>query len=288
MSTLFALDTWFYNSLGSYPFEAKCEILAETGFDGVNLTLWSDESWADVPRIASVRDSFGIDVTGVYTSIADERDQQGIARIQNLIETMVGCSTIDLAVLGSSTASANSDTAGDVAVLPVIERLTQAAAERGIVLSLYHHINSWMETLGDAQRLRDAIDAPNLKLTFSSHHWYLTDGRNPQPTIQAVAPHLSAANFCGSRRVASDNGTAATIELLDEGELDNYYLIGLLKKAKFEGPIGIQGFSMGGDVYSKLSRSAASFRDIEARIEAHPSWLDFRADPIPSALDERA
>lgn len=288
MSTLFALDTWFYNALGSYPFDAKCEILAETGFDGVNLTLWSEESWADVPRIAAVRDTFGIEVTGVYASIVDEHDDEGIRRVHNLIETLEGSSTIDIAVLGSSAASANSDPAGDAAVLPVIERLTQAAAERGIVVSLYHHINSWMETLGDAQRLRAAIDAPNLKLTFSSHHWYLTDGRRPRPTIESVVPHLSAANFCGSRRVPSDNGTAATIELLDEGEQDNFYLIGLLKQAGFTGPIGIQGFSMGGDIYSKLRRSALAFRDIEARIDAHPSWLDFRADPIPSARDERA
>lgn len=286
MSTLFALDTWFYNSLGSYPIEAKCEILAETGFDGINLTLWSEPAWADVARISAIQKEYGIEVAGVYTSIAADDDAEGIERIRELLRTVEGCRLVDLAVLGSTGASSFSDPAGDAKIIPVLDELAALAAEREIVLSLYHHINSWMETLGDAQRLREAVDRPNLALTFSSHHWYLTDGRRPAATVGAVVPHLSAANFCGSRRVPNDTGTAATIELLNDGEQDNFYLIGLLKQAGFDGPFGIQGFSMGGDVYSKLERSARAFRDIERRIDEHPEWLEFRADPIPSARDD--
>jgi sugar phosphate isomerase/epimerase len=284
---LFALDTWFYNSLGSYNYEAKCEMLNELGYDGINLTLWSDESWADAPRIATTRKRFGIEVTGVYASIANEDDTLGIARLRDLLETLDGCRLVDLAILGSRAARVNSDPTGDAAIIRVLEAMLPLAEKRGITVSLYHHVNAWMERLDDAVRLHRALGHPNLKMTFSSHHWYVTDGRSPEKTIKEVLPNLAAANFCGSRRVPNDTGTAATIELIDDGEQDNFYLLGLLARYGFDGPIGLQGFSIGGDVYSKLRRSIAAYRDIQARIERHPEWLDFRMDPIPSARAEK-
>jgi hypothetical protein len=40
--------------------------------------------------------------------------------------------------------------------------------------------------------------------------------------------------------------------------------------------VGIQGFSVGGDVYTKLKRSITAFRDIERRLDAHPEWAQLR------------
>lgn len=78
-NALFALDTWFYNSLGSYNLEAKCEMLAELGYDGINLTLWSDQSWADVARIPEIKERFGIEVTGVYARCRVRTTSRGCA-----------------------------------------------------------------------------------------------------------------------------------------------------------------------------------------------------------------
>lgn len=285
-NALFALDTWFYNSLGSYNLEAKCEMLAELGYDGINLTLWSDDAWADVARIPEIKRRFGIEVTGVYASVSGPDDAEGVRRVSELLETMEGCTLVDFAILGSPEAHTNSDPRGDAAVEKMLKGLLAIAERRGITLSLYHHIGCWMETLDDAMRLCLAVNHPNLKITFSSHHWYLTDGKHPERTLERISPYLSGANFCGSRRVPSDNGTDATIELLDDGEQDNFYLLSLLQKTGFTGPIGVQGFSMGGDVYSKLRRSIAAYEDIRRRLQQHPEWADFRNDPIPSARED--
>jgi len=286
-SRVFALDTWFYNSLGSYSFEARCEMLSQLGYDGINITLWSEQSWADVPAIAGVRDRYGIDVTGVYTSIEDEQDSAGIRRIHELLESVPAGTIVDLAVLGSAEAATNSDRAGDARIADLLAGILPIAEQRGITISLYHHINTWMERLEDALRLCNTVDHPSLRLTFSTHHWYVTDGRNPRKSLTDTAPRMSSANFCGSRRVPNDTGTDATIELIDQGELDNFHMLGLLKSTGFDGPVGIQGFSMGGDAYAKLRHSITAFRDIEARVDAHPAWFDFRPDPIPSAREEK-
>ena len=129
-NALFALDTWFYNSLGSYNLEAKCEMLAELGYDGINLTLWSDQSWADVARIPEIKERFGIEVTGVYASVSGPDDVEGVRRVSELLKTMDGCTLVDLAILGSPEAHTNSDPRGDAAVeqmlknlLPIAERI---------------------------------------------------------------------------------------------------------------------------------------------------------------------
>jgi hypothetical protein len=56
-------------------------------------------------------------------------------------------------------------------------------------------------------------------------------------------------------------------------------LLGQLKKIGFNGMIGFQGWSEGGDAYSKLRRSLEAFRDMERRLEAHPRWADLKLLP---------
>ena len=79
--------------------------------------------------------------------------------------------------------------------------------------------------------------------------------------------------ICGSRKVKD---SIPTLEPLDEGELDNFALLGLLRKLDYHGMVGLQGYSVGGDVYTKLKRSLAVFRDMERRLDAHPAWANLR------------
>ena len=73
----------------------------------------------------------------------------------------------------------------------------------------------------------------------------------------------------------------ATIEVLDDGELDSFIVLGELRRAGYDGFIGIQGYSLGGDAYAKFRRSLAALRDIERRLDEHPQWIDLRPDPLP-------
>ena len=63
-SLIYAMDTSFYHSLGSYTFAARCEMLRELGYDATYLTLWSDAAWADVPLLASVTERYGLRTLG--------------------------------------------------------------------------------------------------------------------------------------------------------------------------------------------------------------------------------
>lgn len=281
--SLSALDNWFYHPLGSYSFNAKNEILSELGYSGINYTLWSEQAWADVPLFGSVQERFGIEVSGVYVAIGGAGDSDGIAQVKGLLESLEGTTQVELAVIGSDEARRNSDPAGDAAVLAVLEDLLEVAARRGITIALYPHSSCWLETLDDGVRLCEKLQHPNLKLVFSSYHWFVAEGRNLRPTLTRALPYLNSVNLCGSRKMASDNGLPATIELISDGAIDNFYTVGTLKDLGFNGAISLQGYAVAGDAYSNLQRSIVAFRDIEARIERHPSWLAMKSDPLPNA-----
>ena len=113
-------------------------------------------------------------------------------------------------------------------------------------------------------------------MVFTGYHWYAVDGTNLSSHLAAVAPYLVLANICGSRRFNNGSGLPATIEPLDEGELDNFALLGALKVQGYDGPVGIQGYSAGGDPYTKLQRSLVAFRGMERRLHEHPEWARLR------------
>lgn len=282
-SHAFVLDTWFYHPFGSSSFEAKCEMAKAAGYDGILFTLWTEQSWADVPRFGAVREQFGVDVTGVYAAINDPSDAASVTQVRELVERLEGCTALELAILGSPAASHNSDPAGDAPVLGMLEGLAGRAEERGITISLYPHAECWMERTQDAVRLVEALGSDAVRAVFSSYHWYVADGSWPDEVLREAAPYLHSVNICGAKRGVGTTGMGASVELLDDGELDNFALLGLLKRFGYRGPIGIQGYSIAGDVYPKIERALRRLREMEARLEAHPDWAQLRNDPLPKA-----
>jgi len=286
--SVYARDTSFYNPLGSYDFDARCEMLCDLGYNATYLTLWKgpaawrDHAWADLSRLAMVRERHGLGVAAVYAwlDIAAPDDHRENAKVLRLLETLEGCTTVELTVTCGDPAIGRSDPAGDAAATRWLRRLLPVAERRGIALALYPHINHWLERIEDAARLCAAIDHPLLRAVFYGFHWYAIDGKDLGARLQLAAPYLHLANLCGSRRRGTGGGGAglpATIEPLDEGELDNFAVLGALRAVGYAGPVGVQGYSVGGDAYAKLRRSLAALRDMQRRLDAHPDWARLRA-----------
>jgi sugar phosphate isomerase/epimerase len=158
--------------------------------------------------------------------------------------------------------------------------MVEAASARQIRLALYPHAGAWLERTADAVRLCQKMDAPLVRAMFTAYHWYAVAGQDLRESIDSVAPYLTSVNVCGSRRVKGWV-MPATIEPLDDGELDTFVVLSELKRIGYQGYVGLQGYSAGGDAYAKFRRSLTGLRDIERRIEAHPRWADLRPDPLP-------
>jgi sugar phosphate isomerase/epimerase len=251
------LDFIFQTALGTYPLAAQCEMLAELGYQGLTMSAWSN----DLKSIAQVKPTWGLDVGAVY--LIYRRGLESF--VTNLFETIEGCTTIELA-LHSGDEVTNFDRQMIQRLLPICER-------RGLEISLYPHARYGMQTTTEAVALCREFNHPRLNIVFNGYHWYATEEQALEQRLDAMWPWLKQVNIAGARRSPLGWGGLATIEPLDEGEMDNFVLLGALERRCFDGRFGVLGWeSMGGDVYGNLRRSVTAFRSMEQRLAAHPEW----------------
>lgn len=266
-NTFFAMDTCFLTSTGKYGLRARCEMLQELSYDGSYLSLLKKQDWEDLPSAERVAAECGVPLQGVYYTL--DMDTPGsVEEARAVIDALQSCKTVELAVTGSSRTHAPSDPGADPVVIALLAPLIAAAEAKGITLVLYPHIGLWLERTSDAVRLCKTINHPNLRASFGAFHWFAVDGTRLDQVIAEVAPYLHSVNICGCAKV----NDRAQILPLDQGTLDNFALLALLSQAGYRGPIGLQGFSVGGDVYGKLKQSLDSYRSMAARVKSHPDW----------------
>jgi sugar phosphate isomerase/epimerase len=271
---VYAMDTYFYNSLGAYEFDARCEMLKELGYDATYLTCWHEAAWEDVKRLGQVKRRFGLDVAACYVTLdlAEDLSSPRHRQVIELIEQVEGCWNIELSVRW--TGRETSDPAGDEQAAGVLAELLRRAEKRQIQLLLYPHLNHWVERIEDGVRLCRQVRHPHLGVVFCGFHWYAADGKNLPLRLEEAKPYVRLANLCGSRRAPGQ--AVPSIEPLDSGELDNFSVVTQLQNIGYDGLIGFQGYGIGGDVYTMLRRSLGAFRDIERRVQEHPEWGKLR------------
>jgi hypothetical protein len=118
---LFAMDTFFYNSVGYYPFETRCDMLRELGYDGMYFLFWGDwpVTWADFPKLATVKEKFGLEVAGVYLTLDIGRGESdvGNAKVLRALETMHGCRSIELGLTRADQPAERADETTDPVAL---------------------------------------------------------------------------------------------------------------------------------------------------------------------------
>lgn len=251
------MDFIFQTAMGTYPLAAQCEMLVEHGYQGLTMSAWSQ----DLKSIPQVKPTWGLDVGAVYLIY-----RKGLeAFVTQVFESLEGCTTIELA-LHSGEEVTNFDRRMLERLLPICER-------RGLHINLYPHARYGLQTTTEAIALCREFNHPRLNIVFNGYHWYATEEGALEERLDALWPWLQHVNIAGTRRSPLGWGGLATIEPLDEGEMDNFVLLGALERRGFTGRVGVLGWqSMGGDVYGNLRRSATAFRSMEQRLAAHPEW----------------
>jgi sugar phosphate isomerase/epimerase len=270
MWPIYAMDTYFYSSQGSYFLEARCEMLRELGYDGTYLTLFGDATWDDLSRLRDVAGRNELAVAGVWAGLDLAKDNRRLLESTALFD---GIPVLELAVSDSARPDSRYAATDDDAARALIEELV-ARLPDGVEVCLYPHINAWLERFEDTVELAGRIDNGRVGVCFPSYHWYAMREERAEELLTRAGSRLRSVNICGSRRPPS--GGVPTIEPLDEGELDNFALLGLLRRLGYRGMIGVQGYSVGGDTYAKLQRSLAAYRDMTRRLGEHPEWAKLR------------
>lgn len=269
---MFAMDTCFTNSIvGVYPYEIRCAMLAELGYDGIYVSL-SPKELQNASQMAVTKKQYGIEVIAAYggLDIAAEKSAPKVQQVAKLFDQLPGGCDLELSLSCSDNSIGRSSSDGDSKARETLEALLGIAEHQRANVCLYPHFGAWLERIEDGVRLCRKMNHPRLKVVFCGFHWYAVDGKDIAGRIDEASPYLHSVNMCGTRK--GGNIAGCTIEPLDCGEMDNFALLSLLNRSGYTGRIGFQGYSIGGDVYAYLRRSLLAFRDMEVRLERHPNW----------------
>jgi sugar phosphate isomerase/epimerase len=158
---------------------------------------------------------------------------------------------------------APSSAAGDEQAIALVRQIADLAAESGLDVVLYPHYGCWMEKVQDAYRLVKKVDRANVGLTFNLCHWLRVGGGDSYAAVlKEIAPYLRMVTVNGAEK---EGEWKQLIQPLDRGAFDVAKLIRTLHELHYAGPIGLQGFGIGGDVEQNLSRSMSVWRTINSK-----------------------
>lgn len=229
------MDTWFWQR-GDISVVDRVKLVRDSGYQGVALSV--DRNAAEY--VAAMQGQ--LDLLGIYTPVALD------AHPDTVVDVLRGSGGwVWLALSG---AYERSDPAGDAKALALLNTLADECKQAGLPgIALYPHVGNWMERVGDATRLAKQAARPEVKVVFNQYHWMAAEGgKDLEQTLQEAMPYL---------QVVTLNGSALTPSIvpLNEGEYDVTPILEQLVKLKFAGSVGLQGYSIEGDVPAKLVAS---------------------------------
>ncbi len=235
--------------------QQQVEMLKELGYAGIGVGYAGP---APLAEMLAQLDEHGLQLFAVYTGI--NIDRGGPAYDPSLSEAMKvleGRNTI-LWLFIQSNAYKPSAPAGDSRAVAILGELADAAARHKVRISLYPHHGFWLETVEDTVRIAEQVDKPNVGVTFNLCHWLrVSENRDARAVVEKAMPFLSVVNINGADSDGRDWKTL--IQTLDRGTFDMRGFLETLRDAGYTGPIGFQGYGIGGDAHDNLKRTMAAW-----------------------------
>jgi sugar phosphate isomerase/epimerase len=253
----------------------QAQMLKELGYPGIGIGYAGTDSLAETLKELDQRD---LQLFAVYTGInIDPGAQPYDPSLKDALKVLEGRNTI-LWLFAQSQSQKPSVSEGDARAVEIVGELADAAAAHKVRISLYHHHAFWLETVEDAVRIADRVNRPNVGVTFNLCHWLrVSKDRNVKAVIERTMPRLSVVNINGADTDGQDWKTL--IQTLDRGTFDMRGFLETLRDAGYTGPIGFQGYGIGGDVHENLKRTLTAW-------EKHSEVL--RGDVTPFGAPKKA
>ncbi|MGA2679054.1 MAG: family 16 glycoside hydrolase [Sedimentisphaerales bacterium] len=239
----------------------QVEMLKELGYAGIG--YWernTAQGAAGLAEMSSELDKANLKIFGAYFTIKlEDPPEKCMALIENSIRALAGHNTtIWLAM--TSDVHQKSSVNGDEQAVAIISRIADIANKNNISVALYPHENFWLEKVEDAVRLAEKSNRRNVGVIFNLYHWLKTDKpANLQTILEKASPYLLAVTINGTTE-------AGSIETLDKGTYDVYSFLQSLRQVGFKGPIGLQGYGLGGNIRENLKHSMQAWRDFSQRL----------------------
>jgi len=234
----------------------QVQMVKELGYAGIGCTAGKG-----LAEMAEELDKNGLRLFTVYLGVNIDPDQQKYGpELREAITVLKGRNAI-LWLFVLSKKHKPSSPEGDARAVEVIREIADMAAEAGVRVALYPHHRFWVERVEDAVRVTKKVNRKNVGVTFNLCHWLMVnDEKNMKPLIKSAMPYLFVVSINGADSGGKD--WKHLIQTLDRGSFDIYGFLKTLEDCGYTGPIGLQGYGIGGDAYDNLKRSMGAWRKL--------------------------
>lgn len=260
----FAMDT-ATNDPNHPTIHEQAPMLEELGYAGIGVGFERTDSLVETLRVL---DKHGLRLFSVYTGVDLDPDKPPYdPKLKDAIEALAGRNAVLWLFVRSKTYERSSPD-GDPRAVQILRDLAVFASRHKVRLSLYPHHGFWLETVEDAIRVANEVEdairvanqvaPPTVGVTFNLCHWLrVNEGTDAEQILRAAMPRLSVVTINGADTDGQDWKTL--IQTLDRGTFDLLAFLETVRDAGYTGPIGFQGYGIGGDAYDNLKRSMAAW-----------------------------
>ena len=254
VNPFFAMDTSVKDA-AHLSFESQIKMLQALGYEGMDHTGVDNLTEKQVQL-----DRHSLRLFAVYLDVWADRDKQSFNDgLERAAKRLKGRDVVLWVPIRSHDFEPSSE-AGDEQAVAIIRRIADIAAANDLTVALYPHSFFYLQTVDDALRLVEQVGRKNVGLTFNLCHWLRVDNSDLKSLLQKAAPFLFMVTINGAD---NEGDWKQLIQPLDAGDYDVTQVLDLLKKIDYRGPIGLQGYGIGGNVEDNLRRSMQTWRKMQ-------------------------
>ncbi|HID22649.1 MAG TPA: sugar phosphate isomerase/epimerase [Planctomycetaceae bacterium] len=245
----------------------QAELLSELGYDGVgHLGLHRVRE-----RLVTL-DQAGLRLFWIHTTVCLQPDKPPFD--QCLKEVLPLLDGRDVLLSVNIVGRPSSDRSVEGRALAIIRQISAMAEPYGVRVVLYHHVNQWVERIGDAVRIAKKVARPNVGVMFNLCHFLRVErDESLRRALRDAMPYLLCVSINGADRAEEiQAGRGRMIRPLGEGTFDVCSLLRTLREFGYGGPIGLQCWGLRGDARGHLTQSICAWRSMQQRlhVQGHP------------------
>ena len=256
----FAMDTATKDAKHQTAAE-QIAMVKELGYAGIGCT-----SGKGLAELQQESDRKGLRLFTVYLGVNIDPGQPKYGpELKEAMEVLKGRNAI-LWLFVRSNVHKPSSPAGDKRAVQIIQEVADMAAQADLRVAMYPHYGFWCERTEDAVRVVKQVDRRNVGVTFNLCHWLrVDDEKDLKPLLESAMPHLFVVTINGADSGGKD--WKQLIQTLDRGSFDMRGFLKTLADCGYSGPIGFQGYAIGGDARDNLKRTMDAWLKVNGRTQ---------------------
>jgi sugar phosphate isomerase/epimerase len=243
------------------PPAAQLDLLKGLGYAGI---AWTEEPPEQVRAVAAAARKRGLEVFAIYCAaqVTPDGDLRYSPQLPEIMKALKGHRAVVWLHLGGKGPAFDALTGKEPAVKK-LRALADVAAASGLRVAVYPHVGEWTARFGDATRLARVVAHPQFGVTFNLCHCLaMGDEKRIPALLQEAKQVLFAVTINGADADVGRPDWSRLIQALDRGTFDVAALLRQLRQLGYTGPIGLQGYGIGGDRRENLSASLAAWRKL--------------------------